>query len=334
MYKRITLDELMGMQTTFFQRLWALQSKQWHASFKQFMRELHKDSNRVYFFERNAPQLRITFTWTGDDCIIVDDQEHIDIVCTDQDMTAIHNLLKNTQKMKTIQNSDSLMDTLMLSYGSGNHRTIAGKPYLVYDIETTFWWEISGQYFEMAYSIDSAKAWEEWRYIDRDNMKKYADYLLEYDGWIIGYNNFSFDNPVLMKNVGYGTKEIEAINAKSLDPFLLFWTLTGRRISLNNVAQWLINAWKTLASWAEWADLLKKYKETWSEKALQKVKEYCKNDVRITLGVVLYLLEYQHIQFEWEQFQVTPETFIKQWVPKAKQRDEDVKAASTSWWKF
>ena len=334
MYKRITLTELMSMQTTFFQRLAALQAKQWHASFKQFMRELERDATRIYFFDRNAPQIRITFNKYDGSCMLVDDQECIDMVCSEDDMTTIHNLLKNTQRLKTFEKNDNLLDTLMLGYASGNHRTIAGKPYIVYDIETTYGWDSAGQHFEMAYSIDTAQPGEEWRYIDRDSMQRYADHLLEYDGWIIGYNSFSFDNPVLLKNVWYGQKELDILNAKSLDPFLLFWSLTWRRISLNNVAQWLINAWKTLSSWAEWSDLLKKRKETGSENALQKVKEYCKNDVRITLGVILYLLEYQHIQFEWEQFQVTPETFIKQWVPKASQTDDSKKAASTTWFNF
>ena len=297
------------------------------------MRELQKEWSRVYFFERNAPQIRITFEDDGQ-CMIVDDYERIDLICCDAEMTTMHNLLKNTQRLKSFEKNDDMLEQLMMSYASGNHRTIAGKPYIVYDIETTFGGDVQGQHFEMAYSIDTGMAGEERRYVDRENMKRYADYLLEYDWWVIGYNSFYFDNPVLLKNIGYGQRELDALNAKSLDPFLLFRSLTGRRLSLNNVAQGLINAWKTLSSWAEWTDLLKKYKETWSEKALQKVKAYCKNDVRITLGVILYLLEYQHIQFEGEQFTVTPEVFIKHGVPKAWQSDDASKPASTTWRKF
>jgi len=119
-------------------------------------------------------------------------------------------------------------------YRAGNLRQILGKPYLVYDIETTFG-SGTGQYFEMSYDISSADDHSEefaYTYVDRTNMKELADRLLAYDGWIIGYNNIAFDNPVLMKNCGYGEKEIAILNKKSIDPFLVIQKLTGRRMSL------------------------------------------------------------------------------------------------------
>jgi hypothetical protein len=37
-------------------------------------------------------------------------------------------------------------------------------------------------------------------YVDKENMQEYVDSLLAYEGRIIGYNNFHFDNPVLLDN--------------------------------------------------------------------------------------------------------------------------------------
>lgn len=114
-------------------------------------------------------------------------------------------------------------------------------------------------------------------------MVKYCDYLLAYPGYIVGYNQIWFDNPVLIHNCRYGQKELDILNQKSLDLFLFVQKMTGKRKKLNAVAQALISSEKTLSSGKEGSDLLKEYKKTGDLKALKKVKEYCKNDVHITL---------------------------------------------------
>jgi hypothetical protein len=106
----------------------------------------------------------------------------------------------------------------------------------------------------MAYSIASDEVSIDtvpYKYIDRENMKKFCDYLLHYPGYIIGYNLIRFDNPVLIHNVGYGQLELDILNQKSLDLMLFVQKMTGKRKKLNAVAQALISSEKTLSSGAE-----------------------------------------------------------------------------------
>lgn len=309
----MNLDDLVNVQTGFFDRMHELQTKEWHQSFLSFLKAICVESNRTYFFHKNRPFVRI---YSSNGLVrIVDETEKIDVELDTEWVQRLHNTLKNTGTMRGISSNQSILEWLLEQYRAWNLRQIAGKPYLVYDIETTFgsW---TGQYFEMSYDISSADDHSEefqYTYVDRTSMKELADRLLAYDWWIIWYNNFSFDNPVLLKNCGYGEKEIEMLNKKSLDPFILIQKLTWRRMSLNNLAGALIGAWKTLSSWAEWEDLLKQYKETGNARTLEKVKKYCQNDVEITLWVVLYLLSYQKVQFDGKTHDVTIDMFCDLW---------------------
>jgi hypothetical protein len=77
-----------------------------------------------------------------------------------------------------------------------------GKPFLVYDIETTFDGRGGEQEFAIAYAIDSSLNHAEqlnYQYIDRDGLHAFAQQLLDYPGWIVGFNQISFDNPITMK---------------------------------------------------------------------------------------------------------------------------------------
>ena len=47
--------------------------------------------------------------------------------------------------------------------------------------------------------------------------------------------------------------------------------------------------------------LWKKFQETGDKKALEEFKKYCKNDVRMTALVLLYLLHYQKIFMDGEE---------------------------------
>ncbi|USN55914.1 MAG: hypothetical protein H6765_05120 [Candidatus Peribacteria bacterium] len=44
----------------------------------------------------------------------------------------------------------------------------------------------------------------------------------------------------MIRNVGYGDAELEILNKKSIDPFLVFWKVLGKRMSLDAVASTLI----------------------------------------------------------------------------------------------
>lgn len=314
MYKRMSIDDLLQVQTWFFERLRTMQSKEWHMSFLWFLKFRFADANRIYIFEKNRPYMRFYCSkeWV---VRIVDETEKIDISMDKEWMERLHNILKDTWKMRSVAANQSMLEQLLQEYREGKHRLIAWKPYLVYDIETTLqpW---NPTHFEMSYDIASGDDHTEaldYTYVDQTTMKALADRLLAYDWWIIGYNNISFDNPVLLKNCWYTQEQIDLLNEKSLDPFVLFQKLTWRRMSLSNVASALIGAWKTLSSWMEWEELLKKYKETGDEKTLRKVKEYCRNDVEITLWVVLYLLAYKKVHFDGVLHDVDETLLLQLW---------------------
>jgi hypothetical protein len=102
----------------------------------------------------------------------------------------MHNLFKNTSQLKAIkQDNKTILDQLMYEYQYGQWNLIEDKPFVVYDIETTFDGPtLKHQHFEMAYSLASDEDNQEkmqYKYIDTTNMKRYCDYLLAYDGWII-----------------------------------------------------------------------------------------------------------------------------------------------------
>ena len=98
--------------------------------------------------------------------------------------------MKNSHSLKQIsQTNKTILEQLIDKYADGSLGMIEDKPYVVYDIETTFTGNrIQDQHFEMAYSIDSGEDNSEklqYRYIDDLNAQRYCDYLLDYNGWII-----------------------------------------------------------------------------------------------------------------------------------------------------
>ncbi len=308
MYKQLSVDELLKLNTSFFANLKTLYTKQNFQYFQQFMQKTLEDAQRAYFFEGNKPSFRVQRQQNGG-FSLVDEKEKIELCCDQEGINRVHNLLKDIQVMRSITSNRSLFDTLLQEYREGNLREIAGKPYVVYDIETTMGSWVKSQLFEMAYSITTSDDLLEegklpYKYVDADSARKYADYLLEFDGRIIGYNSIWFDNPVLLDNINYGEEELKKLQMKSLDPFLLLRKLTGRRMSLNNVSEILLGEGKTLSSGMEWQQLLLDYKKTRNEKLLNKVKEYCKNDVHLTLGVMLYMLHYKNVMLDGQAYEV------------------------------
>lgn len=283
-----------------------------------------EEQDRVYFFEGNKPSMR-RYKLPEGQYRVIDEKEAIEVILSSDDITLLHNILKNTQALKTVsQTNKSLLDQLFEQFLAGARTTILDKPYLVYDIETTFTGNnITDQHFEMAYyiSTDDQHTQDDFRYhyIDAGGARSFCDLLLGYDGYIIWYNQIWFDNPVLATNAWYGEEEIRILNEKSIDPFLFLRELTGKRMSLNNVASALISTGKTLSSGKEGEMLLQQYKKTWDKATLQKVKNYCKNDVHITFGVFLYLLSYNALHVEDKSYPYDLAMLMTLWWQSSKQ---------------
>lgn len=81
-------------------------------------------------------------------------------------------------------------------------------------------------------------------------------------------------------------------------------------MGLNKISEALVGVSKTLESGAESEVLYKKYLETHDEEFLETLKQYCKNDVRMTALVLLYLIHYKKVFMEGEEVCFTLEDVV------------------------
>ncbi|MDR2540322.1 MAG: hypothetical protein LBD11_00665 [Candidatus Peribacteria bacterium] len=75
--------------------------------------------------------------------------------------------------------------------------------------------------------------------------------MLNFDGYIVGFNQIYFDNPVSVYNANLDevatTEAIKKLNEKSIDLYMFVRTLTGRRnLGLNRLATDLVGESKNL----------------------------------------------------------------------------------------
>ncbi len=268
--------------------------------FKQFLSAIFKEWNSVYYYESGSPSIRFARLANGE-VMITDEVDKIEFLADETALTTLHTLLKNDKKIQTAKkNSQSISSLLEESFSSGSYDLINEKPYLVYDIETTFEVDdLKSQKFVMAYFIDSRD--KKYRYVAEQSLEKFVKLMLEFDGYIVWYNHIFFDNPVVIYNLWLSDAEIETLNKKSIDVFLFLWNLTGKRIGLGKAWWALLGFGKTLESGAEGANLIKEYQKTHDEAVLKKVQLYCKNDVKLTLYLMLYLLHYQKVFIDGEE---------------------------------
>jgi len=76
---------------------------------------------------------------------------------------------------------------------------------------------------------------------------------------------------------------------------------------------------KTLESWKEAEILFKKFQQTGDQKYMNQLKTYCKNDVMMTLLVLLYLLKYQNFYHNNQEYKFQADEFlIKAQMPMSK----------------
>lgn len=118
----------------------------------------------------------------------------------------------------------------MDEFKSGKYSQILDKPYVVYDIETTVVDDLRSAKFLLAYAMLPNGEKMTYRCVMEEDLKKFVDDLLAFDGYIVGFNQIWFDNPVSAWNAGYGDREIEILNQKSIDLYVFFQNLTKRRI--------------------------------------------------------------------------------------------------------
>lgn len=267
-----------------------------------FLKRIFKQWDDIYYFERWDPIFRVSQNqWQ---LVLIDEKDRIEIRLTEEEKSELNNMLKLTLTKKQKSWSQKSIENILLEeFRNWKYSKIFDKPYIVYDIETTSDTNDVKQFkFLIGYGMqpekDNTMSYE---YIDQEQLPKFVKKLLEFDWYIVGFNNLWFDNPVCIYNVGLWQQEIDILNSKTIDIFMFIRNLTGKRLKLNKVAETFIWSGKNLESWLEAEKLRKQYEETWDKQYLEEYKKYCKNDVRITALSLLYLLHFKKIFIEWEE---------------------------------
>jgi len=316
MYKTLSFEDIKSLKTWFFWNLKKIYEKEGFSFFKQFIKKVNNDiTDEILYFSSQQVFFRIVLL--KNELELIDEASNIRLRLDEKTISKVHNFLKKKVDNKWKKN---IANTLIEKFETQDMKKYLWKHFLVYDIETI--WNIQNlkdTKFMIAYMIDS-KDFKEWKkpkykYISRASIDKFVDYLYNYDGYIIGYNSIAFDNPVTVYNSSFENEDkiLKELNRKSLDLFYIYSKIFWKRIWLNAVASDIVWISKTLSSWVEGSNLLKKYETTQDKNALSKVKNYCKNDVKMTLTILLYLLFNWNISYQEKDINIDIDYILKYW---------------------
>lgn len=310
MYKRFSLKDLTTIQNNFIPHFYSIIKKERCQVPNEFFKICFREGNDLYYFYRWDVSFRVSKQ--GDMLVLADEVEKIEVVLPFEEKGGLNSLVMKYIGKKERQIWQKTIEQILLDeFKTGQYSKILDKPYLVYDIETTTIDDLRSAKFLLAYAMYPNGDKMDYDCIMQEDLKGFVDKMLAFDGYIVGFNQIWFDNPVSVWNAGYGDREIEILNQKSIDLYVFFQKLTKRRIGLNKLSEALVGVQKTLSSWAEGEVLWNKYQETGDKKFLEEFKKYCKNDVRMTALVMFYFLHFKKLFIEGEEFDFTIEEFVQ-----------------------
>lgn len=312
MYKRFTLNELKTVQNNFIGNFYGILKKEHCMMATDLFKKIFREWDGIYYMYRGDFLFR--FQNDNNEYTLMDEREKIQIVLNEQDKREFQTMVKNyILKKERVIWQKSIEQILLDAFHEGNYATIGWKNYMVYDIETdTNVQNLKETKFLLAYAMYPAAGNKmTYEYVDQEGLKAFVQKMIDFDGYIVGFNSIAFDNMVSVYNAGGSDVDIQTLNAKSIDLFLFVRAVTGKRLGLNKIAEALVNISKTLTSWAEWEVLYKKYIENNDLDALEEFKKYCKNDVRMTALVFLYLMHFKKLFIEWEEITFTLEELLE-----------------------
>ena len=325
MYKKFTLEELSTIQNNLIPHLHTIIQREKCQWVNDFFKTAFHEWNEVMYFDRWNPL--ITIQLIDNQIHITDEVDNIQIQVPANEKGELNRLMIRYISKKQRQIGQKTIEQILMdAFVQWKFYDILWKPYLVYDIETALIsWEVSDTNFPEYYlwfSMEETEAWKmTYSCIMKEDLEKFVQKMLDFDGYIIWYNQIYFDNPVSVYNVWLGQDEVNILNEKSLDLYIFFSQLTGKRMGLNKVSESLVWVKKTLDSWADVESLWKERQSSEDTKILKRIQEYCKNDVRMTALVLLYLLHFQKVDMENEEFIFDIQKFINLSKPTEKKRD-------------
>lgn len=345
MYKKLSYDQLLKLKSWFFTTLSHILKKNRYPTLKDYLTVSSKQWDTVYHVMKQDYIRRTVFLNGINEVIFFDEREKIELYADKDTIAKISSLVKDNKKVSAqSKSSESIEETLLKAFDDWLLNNINGKDYLVYDIETSY---ASNDlrtmefYLWYAYVVQGGK-WT-YRYIEKDNLFKFLQFMLDFEWYIIGFNSLAFDNPVTTYNAlkisNTFTEELyqydlNIINRKSLDLFQFVRNITDKRMWLNKLSRALVWVGKTLESGKEWENLRKEY-EQWNEWSLKILKDYCKNDVKMTYLSLWYILYYKKLSLENQDCEYTINDFLtlsnKEWMDNEKDIKTDEVQHMFSW---
>ena len=160
--------------------------------------------------------------------------------------------------------------------------------YLVFDIETKNFFHDVGKNDPALLDlslicIHDSETDEYTSYLEEDLPKLWP--IIENADMLIGYNSDHFDIPLLNK---YYPGDLNRI--KSLDLLKEIRNASGKRLKLDNVAEATLGVGKSADG--------SKANIWWKEGKIDKIREYCIQDVRITKGIYDFALRHHKLKYK------------------------------------
>ena len=315
MYKKFSIEELSTIQNNLIPHLYTIIQREKCQWVNDFFKVAFREWNEVMYFDRWNPL--ITIQLIDNQIYIADEVDNIQIQMPANEKGDLNRLMIRyvSKKQRQIWQK-TIEQILMEAFVQWKFFDILWKHYLVYDIETSLIsWEVSEVNFPEYYLWFSMEEKEpgkmKYSCIKKEDLKDFVHKMLDFDWYIIGYNQVYFDNPVSVYNAWFSKDEVKILNEKSLDLYIFFQQLTGKRMWLNKVSDSLVWVKKTLDSWADVESLWKEWKWNGDNKILKKIQEYCKNDVRMTMLVLLYLLHFKKVDIDNLDYIFDIEKFVE-----------------------
>jgi DEAD/DEAH box helicase domain-containing protein len=174
---------------------------------------------------------------------------------------------------------------------------------IFYDIETRTWagdhprgWE-EIELFGLAVAVTwcECHGWVAW---SADKAAGLYQYLISHDR-IVGFNIVRFDNTIVAHDAG---QPREALDQRSFDILVDLTARLGHRVKLEQVALATLGRGKSGAgdqavAWWKVAELLSDYEPDVAEMYLQRVKDYCGDDVELERDIYRFGCEHGYVRY-------------------------------------
>ena len=307
----MSLDELSKINTNLIAHLVSVIERERYQGVNDFFKYIFKEGDELMYFERGNVLLTIILK---DNMIhIIDEVDKVEIEVPFDNKGKLNDMVKRfIIKKGRMTGVKTIEEILMEEFTHQTFSKALWKPYLVYDIETSL---IKGdlrdtQYY-LGYSFEEdAEGKGHYECIMEEDLPAFVQKMLDFDGYIVGFNNIYFDNPVCIYNINGTQEQIDQLNAKSIDLFVFIHQIAGKKVGLNKICGDLLQVTKTLDSGADVEAMWKEWKETGKDAIIEDVKKYCKNDVRMTTLLLFYLIYYKKLYIDGEDFLFEPEKLI------------------------